>query len=174
MNKKKDYLNFIVKDTPLLYFVLVAFFGIWMCFFNLFAGIALLIISAVTAAWYVLKINRDAMKREKYFSLMAEGNDKIDIAKSVTVAMVAVGTDGKITLTGGCAKNAGLKAAIEKVLKIKVAELKTDPQLMGALGAAEFARAKGLAELAENGSEDWKNKPGLTIGQVQDMGLGTM
>ena len=45
---------------------------------------------------------------------------------------------------GGCAKNQGLKAAIEKVLRMKVIELKIDPQLMGALGAAEYARQKGL------------------------------
>ena len=38
------------------------------------------------------------------------------------------------------------KKAIEKVLKINVVELKTDPQLMGALGAAEYARQKGLAK----------------------------
>ena len=56
------------------------------------------------------------------------------------------GTDGKITLTGGCAKNDGLKKAIEQVLRIKIAELPIDPQLMGALGAAEYARQKGLAE----------------------------
>ena len=42
--------------------------------------------------------------------------------------------------------NDGLKKAIEKVLKIKVVELATDPQLMGALGAAEYARQKGLAK----------------------------
>ena len=57
--------------------------------------------------------------------------------------------DGKtdsITLTGGCAKNDGLKEAIEHVLKLKVVNLKTDPQLMGALGAAEYARQKGLAK----------------------------
>ena len=39
----------------------------------------------------------------------------------------------------------------KKVLKIKVAELSTDPQLMGALGAAEFARQKGLAAAGETG-----------------------
>ena len=50
-----------------------------------------------------------------------------------------------ITLSGGCAKNEGLKKAIEKGLKIKVIELSVDPQLMGALGAAEFARRKGGA-----------------------------
>ena len=44
------------------------------------------------------------------------------------------------------AKNDGLKEAIEHVLKLKVVELKTDPQLMGALGAAEYARQKGLAK----------------------------
>ncbi|MGN1315560.1 MAG: hypothetical protein ACI4VW_00655 [Acutalibacteraceae bacterium] len=56
------------------------------------------------------------------------------------------GAVDSITLTGGCAKNDGLKKAIEKVLKIKVVELNTDPQLMGALGAAEYARQKGLAK----------------------------
>ena len=54
------------------------------------------------------------------------------------------GATDQIALSGGCAKNEGLKAAIEKVLKIKVVELKTDPQLMGALGAAEYARQKGM------------------------------
>ena len=32
----------------------------------------------------------------------------------------------------------------EMLLKIKVVELATDPQLMGALGAAEYARQKGM------------------------------
>ena len=54
------------------------------------------------------------------------------------------GAKDQITLTGGCAKNTGLKRAIEKVLRIQVVELSTDPQLMGALGAAEYARQKGL------------------------------
>ena len=35
---------------------------------------------------------------------------------------------------------------MENMLKFKVVELKTDPQLMGALGAAEYARQKGLAK----------------------------
>ena len=49
-------------------------------------------------------------------------------------------------VTLGCAKNEGLKEAIEHVLKLKVINLKTDPQLMGALGAAEYARQKGMAK----------------------------
>jgi activator of 2-hydroxyglutaryl-CoA dehydratase len=56
------------------------------------------------------------------------------------------GVTDRLTLTGGCAKNAGLKQAIERVLKVKVIGLPIDPQLMGALGAAEFARRKGSKE----------------------------
>lgn len=71
---------------------------------------------------------------------------QLSVAKRCFVMAKKAGTNGKITLTGGCAKNQGLKKAIEHVLKVKVTELKTDPQLMGALGAAEYARQKGLAK----------------------------
>ncbi len=47
-----------------------------------------------------------------------------------------------ITLTGGCAKNQGLIYALEKVYNKKISELKSDPQLMGALGAAIFAHER--------------------------------
>ena len=67
------------------------------------------------------------------------------VAKRCFVMAKKAGATDSIALTGGCAKNAGLKQAIERVLKLKVIELKTDPQLMGALGAAEYARQKGLA-----------------------------
>lgn len=70
---------------------------------------------------------------------------QMSIAKRCFVMAKKAGTDGTITMTGGCAKNIGLKQALEHVLKIKIAELKTDPQLMGALGAAEYARQKGMA-----------------------------
>ena len=67
------------------------------------------------------------------------------VAKRCFVMAKKAGATDSITLTGGCAKNAGLKQAIEHVLKLKVIDLKTDPQLMGALGAAEYARQKGMA-----------------------------
>ena len=66
------------------------------------------------------------------------------VAKRCFVMAKKAGATDAITLTGGCAKNEGLKKAIEKVLRIKVIDLKVDPQLMGALGAAEYARIKGL------------------------------
>ncbi len=70
---------------------------------------------------------------------------ELSVAKRCFVMSKKAGAVDKITLTGGCAKNAGLKAAIEQVLKLKVIDLPIDPQLMGALGAAEYARQKGMA-----------------------------
>ena len=85
-------------------------------------------------------------------TLVGEGKPRNEIAAGIQQAVAKrcfvmakkAGAKDAITLTGGCAKNQGLKAAIEKVLRMKVIELKTDPQLMGALGAAEYARQKGL------------------------------
>lgn len=65
------------------------------------------------------------------------------VAKRCFVMAKKAGATDSLALTGGCAKNAGLKQAIERVLKLKVIELDVDPQLMGALGAAEYARQKG-------------------------------
>ena len=88
-------------------------------------------------------------------SLVGEGKPMDEIAAGIQLAVAKrcfvmakkAGATDSITLTGGCAKNDGLKAAIEKVLKIQVVERSTDPQLMGALGAAEYARQKGLAQV---------------------------
>ena len=86
-------------------------------------------------------------------SLVGEGKAMDEIAAGIQMAVAKrcfvmakkAGAVDSITLTGGCAKNDGLKAAIEKVLKLKVVDLDIDPQLMGALGAAEYARQKGMA-----------------------------
>ena len=87
-------------------------------------------------------------------TLVGEGKATDEIAAGIEMAVAKrcfvmakkAGATDSITLTGGCAKNDGLKEAIEHVLKLKVVNLKTDPQLMGALGAAEYARQKGLAK----------------------------
>ena len=86
-------------------------------------------------------------------SLVGEGKPMDEIAAGIQMAVAKrcfvmskkAGATDAITLTGGCAKNAGLKKAIEHILKLKVIDLTTDPQLMGALGAAEYARQKGMA-----------------------------
>lgn len=71
---------------------------------------------------------------------------QMSVAKRCFIMAKKAGATDSITLTGGCAKNDGLKKAIEQVLRIKVVDLTIDPQLMGALGAAEFARLKGLSK----------------------------
>ena len=68
------------------------------------------------------------------------------VAKRCFVMAKKAGAADRMALTGGCAKNEGLKRAIEQVLKIQVVELSVDPQLMGALGAAEYARQKGMEQ----------------------------
>ena len=95
----------------------------------------------------------EAMARS-FITLVGEGKPMDEIAAGIQMAVAKrcfvmakkAGATDSITLTGGCAKNAGLKQAIEHVLKLKVIDLKTDPQLMGALGAAEYARQKGLSK----------------------------
>jgi len=86
-------------------------------------------------------------------SLVGEGKPMDEIAAGIQLSVAkrcfvmakkAAVTDS-VALTGGCAKNDGLRQAVERVLNVKVAKLSVDPQLMGALGAAEFARQKGLA-----------------------------
>lgn len=83
-------------------------------------------------------------------SLVGEGKPMAEIAAGIQLSVAKrcfvmakkAGATDHIALTGGCAKNEGLKQAIEKVLKIRVVDLPVDPQLMGALGAAEYARRK--------------------------------
>ncbi len=85
-------------------------------------------------------------------SLVGEGKPMEEIAAGIQMSVAKrcfvmakkAGATDSLALTGGCAKNAGLKDAIEKVLKIKVIDLEIDPQLMGALGAAEYGRQRLL------------------------------
>lgn len=66
------------------------------------------------------------------------------VAKRCFTLLLKVGIEPRVTITGGCAKNIGLKLALEKILHTEIVELQTDPQLMGALGACEFARKRAL------------------------------
>jgi len=85
-------------------------------------------------------------------SLVAQKKNPADIAAGIQASVAkrcftllkSAGVEREVTMTGGCAKNRGLKLALEKVLKLEVVDLSTDPQLMGALGACEFARKKAL------------------------------
>ena len=75
---------------------------------------------------------------------------KADLASGINQAMAArvailaksVGVEKDVCMTGGVAKNAGVVEAMEKQLGVPMRRLKLDPQVMGALGAAVFAKEK--------------------------------
>jgi predicted CoA-substrate-specific enzyme activase len=80
-------------------------------------------------------------------TLLNEGADISDIAAGINEAIAArlasmvrkVGLEEEVTVSGGCAKNKGLIAALEKKLDVQVKSLGLDPQVIGALGAAIIA-----------------------------------
>jgi activator of 2-hydroxyglutaryl-CoA dehydratase len=84
-------------------------------------------------------------------SLLAKRNPPEDIAAGIQMAvskrcftlLKRIGMRPQVTVTGGCAKNRGLIKALSKIINMEVTSLPVDPQIIGALGAAIFARRKG-------------------------------
>ena len=80
-------------------------------------------------------------------TLLNEGAEIANIANGIhesiasrLVTMVRkVGARPDITVAGGCAKNVGLIAILEKRLGIRIVRLPEDPQVIGAVGAALLA-----------------------------------
>ena len=80
--------------------------------------------------------------------LLYGGEKKADIAAGVHAALVRrikalatrVGLHERVCITGGGSKNAGLVAMLERDLDVRFQPLAADPQIVGALGAALFAR----------------------------------
>jgi len=81
-------------------------------------------------------------------SLLAKRNPPEEIAAGIQTAvskrcftlLKRIGMQPLVTVTGGCAKNKGLIRALAKIIDMEVTSLTTDPQIVGALGAAVFAR----------------------------------
>lgn len=61
------------------------------------------------------------------------------IARRLVGMVNRVGLAEDVVLTGGCAKNPGLRKALEDMLHVTLTPLPCDPQINGALGAALFA-----------------------------------
>jgi len=69
----------------------------------------------------------------------------INVAMANRVSMLtnAVKVENDICMTGGVAKNKGVVKALSSILGCKIKKIKkTDPQLIGAIGAALFAQEK--------------------------------
>jgi predicted CoA-substrate-specific enzyme activase len=83
-------------------------------------------------------------------SMIAKKKNAADIALGIEKSVArraysllrGAGIRPDITVTGGCAKNRGLIDCLEKMFNLKIVSLPVDPQLMGAVGAAEYARRK--------------------------------
>ena len=87
-----------------------------------------------------------SMLAKKYAPADIAAGIQASVAKRCFTMLKRVGTRERIVVSGGCAKNRGLIKALEKLLRVEVLPLKTDPQLMGALGAAVFAHKNYRAE----------------------------
>jgi (R)-2-hydroxyacyl-CoA dehydratese activating ATPase len=81
-------------------------------------------------------------------SLLARKNPPEEIAAGIQTAvskrcftlLKRIGMQPQVTVTGGCAKNKGLIKALAKIINMDVTTLPVDPQIIGALGAAIYAR----------------------------------
>lgn len=81
---------------------------------------------------------------------LAKGRSRADVALGVADALAtrinrlvtSVGIEGGVAMTGGVAKNAGVVRSVEKVIGRKTCPLATDPQIIGAVGAALYARER--------------------------------
>lgn len=89
-------------------------------------------------------------------SLLASGEKEENVAKGLHYAVAKrvsslfsrIGSNGgDKVFTGGVAKNAGLRSALEEVLGTTLLVSPVDPQLNGAVGAAILARTNKLDEL---------------------------
>jgi (R)-2-hydroxyacyl-CoA dehydratese activating ATPase len=84
-------------------------------------------------------------------SLLARGETTENIVKGIHYAIAnriagmsaRIGVETDVLFSGGVAKNAGMRAALAEVLKVKINVPEFDPQLVGALGAALIAQNQG-------------------------------
>jgi predicted CoA-substrate-specific enzyme activase len=83
-------------------------------------------------------------------SLLARRNPPEEVAAGIQAAvskrcftlLKRIGMQPLVTVTGGCAKSRGLIKALTKTIGMEVTPLPVDPQIIGALGAAVFARRR--------------------------------
>jgi len=64
------------------------------------------------------------------------------MANRVVLLINSIGVERDISMTGGVAKNTGVVKSLEELLGMKMKRTKMDPQIVGALGAAIFAKEK--------------------------------
>jgi predicted CoA-substrate-specific enzyme activase len=91
---------------------------------------------AVFAKSEVLSLNRSGVPKEEILSGVHEA-----ISQRVVEILSRVGIEKDFAMTGGVAKNIGVVKKVEKKIGLPV-NIPSEPQIIGALGAALFARDK--------------------------------
>ena len=95
---------------------------------------------------------------------LGEGRTMEDVALGVAETLATrvnrlvakVGIENEVCVTGGVAKNAAVVKALEKVIGRQVRDLGIDPQIVGALGAALFAKNRyARLKVGENAMESY-------------------
>lgn len=76
------------------------------------------------------------------------------VAGRVSSLARRVGVADDLVITGGCNKNEGLVDALKLALGMEIKRLPMDPQFMGALGAAVFAKEKAARATPPKGGDD--------------------
>jgi activator of 2-hydroxyglutaryl-CoA dehydratase len=79
---------------------------------------------------------------------LQRGADRANLAAGINraigerVASLArrLDREPEVTMTGGVAKNLAVRAELERILDLRMLPCTTDPQIIGALGAAVMAR----------------------------------
>ncbi len=85
-----------------------------------------------------LEVLQHLYRRTKLKDIAAGIN--LSVARRVAALTRMLTLKPAVCLTGGVSKNIGVAAGLEKLLEISFKPLPIDPQIMGALGAAVFAR----------------------------------
>jgi len=82
---------------------------------------------------------------------LQRGVDKASLAAGINKSMAErvmalarrVGVEKELMMSGGVAKNVAVRAELERMMGVRMAVLKVDPQIIGAFGAAVLARKAG-------------------------------
>jgi predicted CoA-substrate-specific enzyme activase len=124
-------------------------------------------ISLQAAKQLVISSQCSVFAESEVITLLNEGEELSNIANAIHESVASrvltlvrrVGARKDITFAGGCAKNDGLIAALEKGLGGGIVRLPEDPQIIGALGAALLAakRLKKMASAQDGGASAKKN-----------------
>ncbi|MEA3470249.1 MAG: acyl-CoA dehydratase activase [Thermodesulfobacteriota bacterium] len=99
-----------------------------------------LALASTCTVWAQAEVVRNFNEGKSIEDIGASVNEAM--AKRVAILANSVGVEKDVCMSGGVAKNIGVVKGLERLLGVKIKKLKLDPQIVGALGAAVFAKEK--------------------------------